>query len=142
MATHGFGVCWAMLPIVLSATVVLTPDHESLGPRNVPVQTGTRSSQEVLDAMEKRFVEYDTHFIDFSEKSDASFELEVATELEAVASETYDYIHATNMLLLVYSHISCKEDRATIKPFLKDEFHGYSELIDRQLKIVKLKGQV
>ena len=91
-----------------------------------------------LNAKEKRFVEYQKDFVDFAKaavSSDApALEYETAFELQTVAGETADRLHAARIFMEIYSKLSCEEDRARIAPVIEREFLLDSQQMELSIK--------
>ena len=137
MATRKFafslrGRCSILMCLVLCTLVLFRGD------RLVFAQTSPQSSDELLNAKQKRFLEYNRDFLDFVKSIPDTFEKLYASELVTVASETVDRLDAAGNFLWIYRSLSCKEDRARIKPLLENQFSFYSQYLELSIKSVNL----
>ncbi|HLW54427.1 MAG TPA: hypothetical protein VKW06_16445 [Candidatus Angelobacter sp.] len=96
------------------------------------------STQSDLAAKEKRFIAYQSDFIDLAKPVQNSDEFEYAYSLATIAGETADQVDAAFVLLQIYDAVSCKEDKAKISPLIRGQLATYSKYITLSIKSANL----
>jgi hypothetical protein len=80
---------------------------------------------------QKRFADYAGTFLRFAKVGAGSRdEYEVASDLNAVASEIGSYLNAAGTLLEIYADLTCQEDRIKIRPLIEADLAFYRKQIE------------
>jgi hypothetical protein len=120
---------WVLVVIIIGA-VAFCNDAAS-------AQSGRPTDQLTVAQSNKRFINYQKDFLEFSRAGSAD-EGQVALDLSTTASQAADYLNAVLTLLTIYDDLSCKEDRDRIRSVIDAEVRFYSknfELLTREANL-------
>lgn len=92
-------------------------------PRSLGGQAGPAPHE--LVHLEKSFANYSKDYRALEAPLRGS-ELEEVEFLDGVATTAEDRLHAANVMLAMYSNVTCKPDREKVKPLLKEQLDYYS----------------
>ena len=85
----------------------------------------------------KRFIDYQQDFLGFCEsRRNDTTEYGIASDLNTVASQIYDYLDSTRTLLYIWDNLSCKPDREKVRWIILDQIRDYAKRIDISIKFV------
>jgi len=89
-------------------------------------QVKVDSELNFIDTKYKILHEYSQDLIDYSKSYVGdNLEYEISGSFQQIVSTTSDYLDASYSFFLIYSKISNKNDRITIKPIIQKQFQNY-----------------
>ena len=89
------------------------------------------SPQQDLGSQVKTFSNYSKDFRALEDSLHGE-DLQAVQFLDSVATTAEDRIHAAKAMLSMYDNISCKPDRARVRPILKEQLDMYSWMMDHE----------